>query len=113
MEKFQDQEFLEYLVKSLVDHPEAVKTERTVDEQGTLLKLTVHADDMGQIVGREGKTAKAIRSLLRIVGVKTKENVSLKILEPEGSTRAPRSAQPAVNPNTLQPGDPIADEIKL
>lgn len=113
MEKFTDQDFLEYLVKSLVDHPEAVKIERKVDERGVCLNLIVHAEDMGQVVGREGKTAKAIRSLLRIVGMKNNARVSLKILEPDGSSRPARAETKELNPNTLQPGDPIADEMKL
>ena len=89
-----DQEFLEYLVKSLVDHPDDVKVDRKVDEMGVLLSLHVNAQDMGQVVGRQGATAKAIRSLLRIVGVKNNARVNLKIEEPEGSTRAPRTEHP-------------------
>jgi predicted RNA-binding protein YlqC (UPF0109 family) len=90
-----DQEFLEYLVKSLVDHPEDVKVDRKVDEMGVLLSLHVNATDMGQVVGRQGATAKAIRSLLRIVGVKNNARVNLKIEEPEGSTHVPPSPRPA------------------
>ena len=90
---FADQEFLEYLVKSLVDHPEDVKIERTVDEHGVFLKLHVNAADMGQVVGRQGATAKAIRSLLKIVGVKNNARVNLKIEEPEGG-RGPRPERP-------------------
>ncbi|HUC01664.1 MAG TPA: KH domain-containing protein [Candidatus Paceibacterota bacterium] len=89
-----DQEFLEYLVKSLVDHPDDVRVDRKVDEMGVLLTLHVNAQDMGQVVGRQGATAKAIRSLLRIVGVKNNARVNLKIEEPEGGTRAPRAEQP-------------------
>ena len=85
-----DQEFLEYLVKSLVDHPDDVKVDRKVDEMGVLLSLKVHPLDMGQVVGRQGATAKSIRSLLRIVGIKNNARVNLKIEEPEGSTRGPR-----------------------
>lgn len=81
-----DQEFLTYLVKSLVDHPDDVKVERRVDEMGVLLTLRVNQADMGQVVGRQGSTAKAIRSLLRIVGIKANARVNLKIEEPEGST---------------------------
>jgi len=88
-----DQEFLEYLVKSIVDHPDDVKVDRKVDEMGVLLSLNVNSQDMGQVVGRQGSTAKAIRTLLRIVGVKNNARVNLKIEEPEGGTRAPRSAE--------------------
>ncbi len=85
-----DQEFLEYLVKSIVDHPDDVKVDRKVDEMGVLLTLHVHPQDMGQVVGRQGATANSLRSLLRIVGIKNNARVNLKIEEPEGSTRAPR-----------------------
>ena len=91
MAKQADQEFLEYLVKSIVDHPDDVEVDRKVDEMGVLLSLKVNAQDMGQVVGRQGATAKAIRSLLRIVGIKNNARVNLKIEEPEGSTRAPRA----------------------
>lgn len=85
-----DKDFLEYLVKSIVDHPDEVKVDRRVDEMGVLLSLHVNAQDMGQVVGRQGSTAKAIRSLLRIVGIKNNARVNLKIEEPEGSTRGER-----------------------
>lgn len=85
-----DQEFLEYVVKSIVDHPDDVKVDRRVDEMGVLLSLKVNALDMGQVVGRQGTTAKAIRSLLRIVGIRNNARVNLKVEEPEGSTRVPR-----------------------
>ncbi|MDP3901460.1 MAG: KH domain-containing protein [bacterium] len=90
MAKATDQEFLEYLVKSIVDHPDDVKVDRKVDEMGVLLSLQVNPQDMGQVVGRQGATAKSIRSLLRIVGIKNNARVNLKIEEPEGSTRVPR-----------------------
>jgi predicted RNA-binding protein YlqC (UPF0109 family) len=83
-----DQQFLENLVKALVDHPESVKIKRTVDEMGVLLTLDVHAEDMGKIIGRSGNTAKAIRTLLRVVGMKNDARVNLKINEPEGGTRS-------------------------
>lgn len=93
-----DQEFLEFLVKSIVDHPDDVKVERKVDEMGVLLSLRVHAQDMGQVVGRQGATAKAIRSLLRIVGIKNNARINLKIEEPEGSTRGPRGPMSPMSP---------------
>jgi len=89
MDQAADKDFLEFLVKALVDHPDDVKVDRKVDEMGVLLTLKVHPLDMGQVVGRQGATAKAIRSLLRIVGVKNNARVNLKIEEPEGSTRRP------------------------
>lgn len=86
-----DQKFLEFLIKSIVDHPDDVKVERKVDEMGVLLMLTVHPTDMAQVIGKKGMTAQAIRSLLKIVGVKNNARVNLKIVEPEGSTRGQRS----------------------
>lgn len=79
-----DQAFVEYVVKAIVDHPEDVKTERTIDEMGTLISLHVNAEDMGTIIGKDGRTAKALRILLRVLGAKHNARVNLKIIEPEG-----------------------------
>lgn len=88
MDTHEDKQFLETVVKSLVDNPESVKINRTVDEMGVLLTLDVHAEDMGKIIGRSGNTAKAIRTLLRVVGMKHDARVNLKINEPEGGRGA-------------------------
>lgn len=82
-----DQAFLEYAVKALVDHPEAVETARTIDQMGVLLTLTVHPEDMGRIIGKAGKTMEALRILLRIVGMKGNARVNLKLNEPIGGKR--------------------------
>jgi predicted RNA-binding protein YlqC (UPF0109 family) len=79
-----DQEFVEYVVKELVDNPAKVKVERRVDEMGVLITLEVAGEDMGKIIGRDGATAKALRTLLRVVGMKNNARVNLKINEPEG-----------------------------
>lgn len=84
-----DKEFVEYVIKVLVDHPEDVSTERKVDEMGVLITLKVNPQDMGQVIGRSGQNARAIRTLLRVVGAKNNARVNLKIEEPEGS-RPPR-----------------------
>ena len=89
-----DVEFLEFVVKALVDNPGDVKVNRTVDEMGVLLTLDVNSADMGKIIGRSGNTAKAIRTLLRVVGMKNNARVNLKINEPEGASR--RSASDSV-----------------
>jgi predicted RNA-binding protein YlqC (UPF0109 family) len=86
--KTSDQEFLEYLIKALVDHPEDVKIDRKVDEMGVLLSLKVNPEDMGQIIGKAGATARAIRNLVRIVGLKSHARVNLKIEEPAGGRPA-------------------------
>jgi predicted RNA-binding protein YlqC (UPF0109 family) len=84
-----DQAFLEYVVKALVNNPDAIVTTRTIDQMGVLLTLTVHPDDMGKIIGKSGKTAEALRILLRVVGMKHNARVNLKINEPAGGKRDP------------------------
>jgi predicted RNA-binding protein YlqC (UPF0109 family) len=79
-----DQEFVEFIVKSIVDHADDVKTERVVDEMGTLISLHVKAEDMATIIGKEGRTAKALRTILRVLGARHNERINLKIIEPEG-----------------------------
>ncbi|MEZ4103551.1 MAG: KH domain-containing protein [Candidatus Paceibacterota bacterium] len=83
-----DTAFLSYVVKSLVDNENEVKIDRKVDEMGVLLTLSVARDDMGKIIGRQGNTAKAIRTLLRVIGMKNNSRVNLKIDEPEGSEKS-------------------------
>ena len=83
MEK--DQAFLHTIVREIVDHPDEVSVERKVDELGVLLTLSVNPDDMPQIIGKMGRTAAAIRTLIRIVGMRHGSRVNLKINEPEDS----------------------------
>lgn len=92
-----DQQFLEYVVKALVENPNEVKITRTVDEMGVLMTLEVGASDMGKVIGRSGNTAKAIRTLLRVVGMKNNSRVNLKINEPEGSIRPSEKASKTVD----------------
>ena len=80
----QDQQFVEYIVKAIVEHPDEVVINRKVDEQGILLELTVNREDMGKIIGKEGRTAKSIRTLLKVLGAKTDQRISFMIVEPEG-----------------------------
>ena len=86
-EKANDRDFVEYVVKQIVNHPEDVKVDRKIDEMGVLITLDVHSEDMGMIIGREGATAKALRTLLRVIGAKNNARVNLKINEPEGSEK--------------------------
>ena len=90
-EKATDRDFVEYVVKQVVNHPEDVKVDRKIDEMGVLITLDVNAEDMGMIIGREGATAKALRTLLRVIGAKNNARVNLKINEPEGSERKSNS----------------------
>jgi len=91
MDMQEDQQFVEMIVRAIVGHPDEVKTERTVDERGVLITLHVNPADMGYVIGREGQTARAVRTLLKIVGAKNNARVNLKIYEPEGSRRPERS----------------------
>ena len=109
MDNSRDNEFLEFIVKNLVDHPEDVKIERQVDEMGVLLSVRVNPEDMGQLIGRQGSTAKAIRSLVRIIGLKNHARINLKIEEPEGGSRK-RSEEAA--PETTSVADEF-DDFKI
>lgn len=118
MDTNEDKLFLETLVKALVDHPESVGINRTVDEMGVLLTLDVHAEDMGKIIGRSGNTAKAIRTLLRVVGMKHDARVNLKINEPEGGrgmnqemSEAMREDNPSVA--TTKTLDEAIEDLKI
>ena len=105
-----DAKFLEIVVKALVDAPDKVKITRTVDEMGVLLTLVVDNADMGKVIGRSGNTAKAIRTLLRVVGMKNNSRVNLKINEPDGA--APRMATVSKEPTTKTVDEAMAD-LKL
>ena len=104
-----DKAFLEYVVKALVDNPNDVVIDRTVDEMGVLISLTVNPSDMGKIIGRMGNTAKAIRTLLRIIGMKNNARVNLKINEPEGGTRPEAAPSSGMNSKTV---DQAMEDLK-
>ncbi|MDP2933866.1 MAG: KH domain-containing protein [bacterium] len=89
-DKHADLEFVEYIARAIVNNPKDVSVERTIDERGVLLTLHINPEDMGYVIGRQGQTARALRTLLRIVGAKDNARVNLKIYEPEGSRRPPR-----------------------
>jgi len=99
----EDQAFLEQIVKAIVSKPDAVKVDRIVDERGVLLTLDVDVSDIGYVIGRQGQTARAIRTLLRIVGAKNNARVNLKINEPEGGrrSRAPREEREEVDTSAV------------
>ncbi len=104
--KSQDQEFLEFVVKSIVGHPDDVKSERIVDERGVLLTLDINPEDMGYVIGRRGQTAQAIRTLLKIVGAKNNARVNLKVNEPEGSQRGPSAKSGDIDTSSV-------DDLKI
>lgn len=76
-----DQQFIEYIIKSLVGHPDEVKIERRIDEKGVLLELSVHPEDLGRVIGKRGSTAQSIRTLLRALGTKNDARYNLKIID--------------------------------
>src|SRR3954471_20600666 len=84
-----DQQFIEYIVKSLVNNPDAVKIERRIDEKGVLLELTVAQEDLGRVIGKRGATAQSLRTLLRALGTKNDARYNLKIVD-VGGPRPPR-----------------------
>ena len=84
-----DLQFVEYIVKSLVGNPDAVKIARTIDEKGVLLELTVDPEDLGRVIGKRGATAQSLRTLLRALGTKNDARYNLKIVD-NGEPRPPR-----------------------
>lgn len=119
-----DQQFVEYVVKSLVSKPDAVSIKRTVDEKGVLLELTVDAEDLGRVIGKRGATAQSIRTLLRALGTKNEARYNLKIVDvdrldengnplprPEREHReavAPAATDvPADDTSTMSSADPV------
>jgi hypothetical protein len=100
-----DQQFVEYIVKSLVNNPDGVRIDRRIDEKGVLLELTVDADDLGRVIGKRGATAQSLRTLLRALGTKNEARYNLKIVDvdrPEGErgTTAPPATDDGDN-NTV------------
>lgn len=87
-----DQQFVEYIVKSLVSKPEAVTVDRRIDEKGVLLELTVDPEDLGRVIGKRGATAQSIRTLLRALGTKNDARYNLKIVDNDGHTVAQASS---------------------
>ncbi|MBT5338562.1 KH domain-containing protein [Candidatus Falkowbacteria bacterium] len=115
MAKEFDLEFLEFIVKSIVGFPDDVKASRDIDERGVLLTLDINPADMGYVIGKQGQTAKAIRTLLKIVGAKNNARVNLKINEPEGSTRGPRREERVDTkaPETEVVDTDVVDDLKI
>lgn len=88
-----DQQFVEFVIKSIVGNPDAVSVTRTVDEKGVLLELTVDPEDLGRVIGKRGATAQSVRTLLRALGTKNEARYNLKIVDngPERPDREPRA----------------------
>lgn len=106
-----DQQFIEYIVRSLVGHPDDVVVDRIVDEKGVLLTLTVNPEDLGRVIGKRGATAQSLRSLLRALGTKNDARYNLKIVDvdrPESERDQPRQV---VTPVTSD--DSVQEDVTL
>lgn len=111
-----DQQFVEYIVKSLVGKPDSVIVERRIDEKGVLLELTVDPEDLGRVIGKRGATAQSLRTLLRALGTKNDARYNLKIVDNDiaGGAGSPASTQSSnpVDDSTDEPVDESSDTVK-
>jgi uncharacterized protein len=114
-----DQQFIEYIVKSVVGHPDDVVVERVIDEKGVLLTLTVNPEDLGRVIGKRGVTAQSLRTLLRALGTKNDARYNLKIVNNDGQTGATYSSDDEnsvsnepVETSTDEPVDNTSDYTK-
>ena len=107
-----DQQFIEYIVKSVVGHPDDVKIERRIDEKGVLLELSVNPEDLGRVIGKRGATAQSLRTLLRALGTKNDARYNLKIIDtgPPPESREPSSAKAMEGRQKADDGQPQADD---
>lgn len=106
-----DQQFIEFVVKSLVNNPDAVSVERTIDEKGVLLELTVDPEDLGRVIGKRGATAQSLRTLLRALGTKNDARYNLKIVDnSEPMQRNPAPAPASTSDDNTAADDDIAAE---
>lgn len=103
-----DQQFVEYIVKTLVNNPDKVTVDRKIDEKGVLLSLTVDPEDVGRVIGRRGATAQSIRTLLRALGTKNDARYNLKIANSDGEFSAP-----AAEAEVEAPAEPVAEDSAL
>ena len=108
-----DQQFIEYIVKSVVGHPDDVVVNRIIDEKGVLLTLTVNPEDLGRVIGKRGVTAQSLRTLLRALGTKNDARYNLKIVNNDGQDGVEFSSTDAPVDNTTdQPVDNSSDYTK-
>src|SRR6201996_8028949 len=107
-----DQQFIEYVVKSLVGKPDAVQIERRIDEKGVLLELTVDPEDLGRVIGKRGATAQSLRTLLRALGTKNDARYNLKIVDNGIGADSPKAASDSARPSrSSKPKDDSADDV--
>lgn len=109
-----DQQFIEYIVKSLVSHPDDVVVERRIDEKGVLLELTVHPEDLGRVIGKRGVTAQSLRTLLRALGTKNDARYNLKIVNNDGYEGATVSSDDSNSKSVQNSSDePVENDSEL
>jgi predicted RNA-binding protein YlqC (UPF0109 family) len=109
-----DQQFVEYIVKSLVNNPDGVKIDRRIDEKGVLLELTVDAEDLGRVIGKRGATAQSLRTLLRALGTKNEARYNLKIVDvdrPESERGGSASSTQASSDDSSSDND-VRDDVQ-
>lgn len=107
-----DQQFVEYIVKSLVEHPDDVVVDRIIDEKGVLLTLTVNPEDLGRVIGRRGTTAQSVRTLLRALGTKNSARYNLKIVNNDNPSEvvAEVSSDEPVEDVEISTDEPVENE---
>lgn len=105
-----DQQFIEYIVKSLVSKPDAVQVERRIDEKGVLLELTVDPEDLGRVIGKRGATAQSLRTLLRALGTKNDARYNLKIMDVGDAPSGSPAPVPASDDNQAPADDEAPEE---
>jgi predicted RNA-binding protein YlqC (UPF0109 family) len=104
-----DQQFVEYIVKSLVGHPDDVSVERIIDEKGVLLSLTVHPEDLGRVIGKRGITAQSLRTLLRALGTKNDARYNLKIVNTDGGKETSETVISSDDVEVVDEPDEVVD----
>ena len=107
-----DQQFVEYIVKSLVENPDKVTIERRIDEKGVLLELTVDQEDLGRVIGKRGATAQSLRTLLRALGTKNDARYNLKIVDVSGGQGAPSTNNGAQAQDDTSDDDTVSDDTE-
>jgi predicted RNA-binding protein YlqC (UPF0109 family) len=108
-----DQQFIEYIVKSLVGNPDAVVIERRIDEKGVLLELSVDPEDLGRVIGKRGATAQSLRTLLRALGTKNDARYNLKIMDTgEGGNGASTPASSQSDDNSDEPANDVVAQTR-
>lgn len=103
-----DQDFVEYVVKAIVSNPDDVSIERTIDEKGVLLTLTVNPEDLGRVIGKRGVTAQSIRTLLRALGTKNEARYNLKIADNDRDNSA--RSQPSSSSSSTDEDQVVSDD---